>query len=156
MSGKPNREKECNFSATVAMSSLLFLLVAIPFHQTDNYLWVSIWGLVSFLSLLADSVIRWNKFVNTADRVFASSIFLAFPVRLIVWPGPASWDFRLAAFFMLMGCSCVLLWARNANGHSEFVVRQSLWHLTSVMALYYVAYKECHGYNDSWHSGLFY
>jgi hypothetical protein len=38
----------------------------------------------SLLSLLADSVMRWNKFVNTADRVFASSIFLAFPVRPIM------------------------------------------------------------------------
>jgi len=144
--------RDGKFSLLVALSSLLFLFVAIPHVQTHSYYWAALWGVVSLCSLLADSLMTQNKFINTADRVVATLVFFAYPIRIIFWPGPASWDFRLAISTLAVLSLCVLQWARSSKQHSEFVVRQSLWHLVGTLSLYYTAHKFSHGHLHNWYA----
>ena len=144
--------RDVKFSPIVAMSSFLFLLVALPHFQTKTYAWAAVWCLVSLCSLLADSLWATNKYVNIADRVVATAVFFGYPIPIIVWPGPNSWDFRLAISILAVISLSFLQWARGAAIHSEFVLRQSLWHLVVSLSLWYTSHKNAYGYIHDWYS----
>lgn len=126
-------------SYTVAASSLLFLTVCVPYARASDYVAAGAFALVTVCSALADGLCPHWAWTHPLDRVVATVVFFAYPVRVIAFDSCASPTLR-ATIVVLAGVSLACLrWARASTTQAQFVLRQSVWHVVAASSLAYTA-----------------
>ncbi len=143
--GKAPEAFEIERSAWVGLSCLLFLVIAYKFYTAALYVQAGLFLVQTFLSFQADCWSPKSKFYNRADRISATSLIVLGPVRVILQPGIASFEFRLQAFACLFGSILVLAWSRQSRSQAQYVLRHSCWHVAGFVSLYLYADRVLNG-----------
>mmetsp|Transcript_8761 Transcript_8761/g.16540 ORF Transcript_8761/g.16540 Transcript_8761/m.16540 type:complete len:277 (+) Transcript_8761:81-911(+) len=133
------------YSTCVALSSLLYSAVAYVYLQHNHFSGTATFLLVSVCSVFADSITPHSHLANVADRAVATVGGFAFPIRVMIAPGPASISFRLFLLLLLIFCLCFLAWSRSCTTQDQYILRHSLWHAVSALGLCYMAHKDGSG-----------
>merc|ERR1711990_308271 len=131
------------FSPLVAFSCVAYSLVGIVYWFAQWWLFGSFYFIVSYFSLYADSLQPNNSFYNMADRVCATLGVLFFPIRVTF--GNCGWEVRIAVAAMFLFCFGVLTWSRQSKNQTQFIYRHTAWHLISIAALAWLAFRETSG-----------
>lgn len=117
-------------------------------HAYLGYGWFrcsALFAVVTVCSLFADSVAPQNKWVTSADRVFATAGTIVSPVRVLLWPGLACWQLRLCVCAALAVALATLCWSRASPDMTAFARRHTAWHVVSVAALTWLAHRDAGG-----------
>jgi hypothetical protein len=136
---------EIRFSKRVVLSSFAYALVA-SVYFTHSWMRLGlIFAAVTLTSLGADSFFSKSKIVCRADRLLASIVSLASPLRVILLPGAAHLQVRLAVATITVLALGTLVHSRAAPSWMHWKNRHAWWHLCSGAGLAWLALLSVHG-----------
>lgn len=127
------------------MTSFAYLGVAYAYASEGWLRFGALFCLVTLFSLLADSVAPKTRWVCTADRFVATVSTLLSPVRVVLVPGVACMQVRVAVFVAMATALATLAYSRASPTLRVWKRRHTLWHGVSAAGLAWLARLSARG-----------
>ena len=127
------------------MSSFAYLGVALVYAAEGWLFFGALFVAVTLFSLLADSVAPKKRWVCTADRLVATVSTLLSPVRVVLVPGVACLQVKVAVFLAMSTALATLAYSRASPSLRIWKRRHTLWHAVSGLGLAWLARLSARG-----------
>ncbi|GAQ80367.1 hypothetical protein KFL_000520400 [Klebsormidium nitens] len=139
LSGEAASGIQVQFSCLVALSSLCYLWPAVYyFLYVQCHMRTLLFGAVTICSLFSDSLCPASPTWRSFDRLFATLAAIVGPAWSLAWRvvfGQASVLFLAQALVLNGVALSILFWSRKSRCQAHYVLRHSLWHVTSALAI---------------------
>lgn len=127
------------FSPVVALSSLLYVLVAFAFWSHNCPTLAATFTLVTISSLFTDSLHTRSRFWPRVDRFLATVAAFLGPGRALLLYASSTWQQWEIVLLCALSFAC-LAWSRQSRCQRDFVIRHTAWHVVSAASLVHLAH----------------